>query len=204
MLNFFKDHHLAILLPIAFALYYLAFQNPATFWYMYTFSLLLLMSISMLFAKLFDELDTWKSFLQGLGYGALIYALLALGYQGFRFLPFDFESSISHFLDAFAPTSVWHFLLLMFVIVPGEEIFWRGYVQQKMKRYMSVPGAILISSLLFGLATGLGGFIPGIFAAVAAGIVLGSLYEWKKSMPLLIVAHLVMIVLLFLVWPLSG
>jgi hypothetical protein len=46
-----------------------------------------------------------------------------------------------------------------------------------MKRYLSVPGAIPISSLLHGLAIGLGGFIPDIFAAVAAGIFLGSVYE---------------------------
>jgi membrane protease YdiL (CAAX protease family) len=92
----------------------------------------------------------------------------------------------------------------MFGIVPGEEIFWRGYIQQKLKKYMSGPMAVLASSVLFGLALGLGGFVSGTFAAVASGIVLGFLYEWKRSMPLLIVAHLVMIVLLFLIKPLSG
>ncbi|MGO1058024.1 lysostaphin resistance A-like protein [Planococcus sp. FY231025] len=204
MLNFFKGHHLAILLPIAFGLYFLAFQNSATFWYMYTFSLLVLMSFSMLFIRIYDEMPTWKSLIYGLGYGTLIYAIIAGGYQAFRFLPFDAGSSVNRFLETYAPSTIWHFLLLMFVIVPGEEIFWRGYIQQKLKKYMSGPKAVLASSVLFGLALGLGGFVPGIFAAIAAGIVLGFLYEWKRSMPLLIVAHLVMIVLLFLIKPLSG
>lgn len=204
MLNFFKKHHLSILLPIAFGLYFLAFQNAATFWYMYTFSLLVLMSFSMLFIKIYDEMPTWKSLIYGLGYGTLIYAIIAGGYQAFLFLPFDAGSSVSRLLETFAPTSIWHFLLLMFVIVPGEEIFWRGYIQQKLKKYMSGPMAVLASSVLFGLALGLGGFVSGTFAAVASGIVLGFLYEWKRSMPLLIVAHLVMIVLLFLIKPLSG
>lgn len=204
MLNFFKEHHLAILLPLAFSLYFLAFRNIGTFWYMYTFSLLVLMSFSTLFIKISEELATWKSLLYGLGYGTLIYAIVAVGYHLIRLSPFNIQNSINGFLDNFAPTSIWHFLLLMFIIVPGEEIFWRGYIQQKLKKYFPGSGAVLASSALFALAIGISGFIPGIFAAAIAGIVLGFLYEWKKSMPLLIVTHLVMIVLLFLIRPLSG
>lgn len=203
-MKFLKEHHLAFLIPIAFALYYLAFQDTEVFWYMYTFSLLVLMSFSMLFTKIFDEMATWKSLIYGLGFGTLIYGVIAGSYEVIRLSPFHIEDSVSGFLSTFAPNSVWHILLLMFVIVPGEEIFWRGYVQQKMKKYVSASGAVLISSMLFGLAIGLSGFVPGILAAVAAGIILGFLYEWKKSMPLLIITHLVMIVLLFLVKPLSG
>lgn len=204
MLNFFKEHHLAILLPISFALYFLAFRNEGTFWYMYTFTLLILMSFATLFIKISDKLPTWKSLIYGLGYGTLIYAILAAGYRLLQFTPLDIESSLTGFVGTFAPTSIWHFLLLMFIIIPGEEIFWRGYVQQKLKKYFSANSAVLASSVLFALALGVTGFAPGIFAAAITGIVLGFLYEWKKSMPLLIVTHLVMIVLLFLVRPLSG
>lgn len=204
MLNFFKEHHLAILLPISFALYFLAFRNEGTFWYMYTFALLILMSFATLFIKILDELPTWKSIIYGLGYGTLLYAILAIGYRLFQLTSLHIESSINDFLGSFAPTTVWHFLLLMFIIVPGEEIFWRGYVQQKLKKYFSVPISILVSSALFAFALGVTAFAPGILAAAIAGIMLGFLYEWKKSMPLLIVTHLVMIALLFLIRPLSG
>lgn len=203
MLNFMKNHHLLLLIPAAFLLYFMAFQNTAIFWYMYTFALLLLMSYALLFTKFFDELPTWESLVFGLGYGTVIYALIAGSYRVLQLLPFPIEASISSFLANFAPVSIWHYLLLMFIIVPGEEIFWRGYVQQKLKKYMPVSLAILASSTLFGLALGLGGFIPGMLAGVAAGIILGALYEWKRSMPLLIITHLVMVVLLFLVKPLQ-
>lgn len=203
MLKFMKEHHLLFLIPLAFLLYIIAFQNTAIFWYMYTFALLLLMSYALLFTKIFDELPTWKSLLFGLGYGTLIYGIIAGSYQVLQLLPLPIEESISNFLANFAPVSIWHYLLLMFIIVPGEEIFWRGYVQQKLKKYMPVSYAILTSSTLFGLALGLGGFIPGMLAAAAAGIILGALYEWKRSMPLLIITHLVMVVLLFLVKPLQ-
>lgn len=203
MLNFIKTHHLLLLIPAAFLLYFMAFQNIAIFWYMYTFALLLLMPFALLYTEIFDELPTWKSLLFGLGYGSVIYGLLAGSYQVLQLFPFSIEASIAGFLGDYAPVSIWHYLLLLFIIVPGEEIFWRGYVQQKLKKYMSVPAAVLTSTALFGLALGLGGFIPGIFAGITAGLILGFLYEWKRSMPLLIIAHLVMVVLLFLVKPLQ-
>ncbi|MBT2570360.1 CPBP family intramembrane glutamic endopeptidase [Planococcus sp. ISL-110] len=202
MINFLKQHPLIVMLPLAFYLYNLAFENPAIFWYMYTFAMLILMSFAIIFVKVFDELVTWKSLVYGLGYGTLLYGLIAVGFQLLLLTPFNISGSVDSFLSAFAPVSIWHYLLLMFIIVPGEEIFWRGLVQQKLKKYISTPLAILASSILFGFALALGGFWPGVGAGIAAGLILGLLYEWKKSMPVIIVTHLVMIVLLFLILPL--
>ncbi|PSL27689.1 hypothetical protein B0H99_1171 [Planomicrobium soli] len=203
MLRFFASHKLLLFLPLAYGLYYWSFDKTSTFWYMYTFALLVLMSASIVFSDISDELPTWKSMIFGLGYGTLIYGIIALGYKLLQLIPVQIENSVSSFLANFAPTTIWHYLLLMFIIVPGEEIFWRGFVQQQLKQYMTTFAAIFLSAILFGLALGLGNFWPGQLAGLAAGLVLGALYEWKRSMPLIIIAHLVMIVLLFLVQPLS-
>lgn len=203
MFSFFNRHILILLIPLAFWLYNWSFENTAIFWYMYTFAILVLMSIALVYSKIADELPTWKSMLFGLGYGTFIYGIIVLGYLLLQIFPVHIESSVSRFLSAFAPTTIWHYLLLMFIIVPGEEIFWRGFVLQRLKQYMPTAAAIVFSAILFGLALGLGGFWPGQLAGLAAGLVLGAIYEWKRSMPLIIIAHLVMIVLLFLVRPLQ-
>lgn len=203
MFSFFNRHILILLIPLAFWLYNWSFENTAIFWYMYTFAILVLMSIALVYSKIADELPTWKSMLFGLGYGTFIYGIIVLGYLLLQIFPVHIKSSVSKFLSAFAPTTIWHYLLLMFIIVPGEEIFWRGLVLQRLKQYMPTAAAIVFSSILFGLALGLGGFWPGQLAGLAAGLVLGAIYEWKRSMPLIIIAHLVMIVLLFLVRPLQ-
>lgn len=202
MINFFKQHPLIFMLPLAFFLYNLAFEDTAIFWYMYTFAMLTLMSAAIIFVKIYDELVTWKSLIYGLGYGTLLYGLLAIGFQLLLLTPINVTGPVKSFLSDFSPFSIWHYLLLMFIIVPGEEIFWRGLVQQKLKQYISTPLAILSSSILFGLALAMGDFWPGVWAGIATGLILGLLYEWKKSLPVIIVAHLVMIVLLFLVLPL--
>lgn len=204
MLTFLKNHKLILFIPVALFLYDLAFRDSAVFWYMYTFSILVLMSIAMLYAKILDEMPTWKSLIYGFGFGILIYALIASGFQILQWSPLTIEKAVRSFLNTFEPASIWHYLLLMFLIVPGEEIFWRGFVQQEMKKYFPVKWAIVVSGLLFGVAIGMSGFWPGILAGIAAGLVLGGLYEWKRSMPLLIITHLVMIVLLFLIMPLAA
>ena len=43
--------------------------------------------------------------------------------------------------------------------------------------------------------------MPGALAAIVAGLIWGALYEWKKSLPLVIVSHLVFVLLLFLILP---
>lgn len=203
MFTFLKDHKLILFIPVALVLYDLAFRDSAVFWYMYTFSILVLMSIAMLYTKILDEMPTWKSLIYGLVFGGLIYALIAGGFQLMQWSPLTVEKSVRSFLNTNAPASIWHYLLLMFLIVPGEEIFWRGFVQQELKKYMSLKWTILLSSALFALAIGISGFWLGALAGLAAGLVLGGLYEWKRSMPLLIITHLVMIVLLFLIAPLA-
>lgn len=204
MINFFKQHPLILMLPLAFYLYNLAFDNTAVFWYMYTFAMLMLMSLAIIFVKIFDELVTWKSFVYGVSSGVFLYGIFALGYHLLLLTPIHIADSVGSFFANYAPYSIWHYLLLMFLIVPSEEIFWRGLVQQKLKHYMSTPFAVVISSVLFGSALALIGFWPGAFAGVIAGLLFGFLYEWKKSMPVIIVSHLVMIVLLFFVFPLTS
>ncbi|MDE0582705.1 CPBP family intramembrane metalloprotease [Planococcus sp. A6] len=202
MLTLLKRHTLIWLLPLSLYLYHLAFENTAIFWYMYTFAILVLMSITLINYAVFDELKTWKSLVYGTLFGGMIYAFLAFGYLFLDILPLNVEGPVTAMQTLFAPTSIWHYLLLMFVIVPGEELFWRGYIQQQLKKYMKLPFAILGSSLLFGIALAFSGFWPSIVAGIVAGALLGILYEWKRSMPLLIITHLMVLVLLFIIMPL--
>ncbi len=203
MFSFFKRHTLLWLLPLSLYLYHLAFENTAIFWYMYTFAILVLMSVAIVNCTVFDQLKTWQSLIYGALFGTMIYLLLAAGYRFLDFLPLNIEGPVSSLQSVFAPSSIWHYLLLMFVIVPGEEIFWRGYIQQQLKRYMKLPFAILVASLLFGAVLSFSGFWPGVIAGIVTGILLGVLYEWKRSMPLLIITHLIILILLFLVLPLQ-
>ena len=198
-------HLIGLLLSLLFIYIMLSysFEESQVFWYLYTFTLLVGMSIAIISNKFKDELPTWKYFIFGIGYGTILYGIVRLGYILLTNIDGSIAKSISKFLDTYGPTNIWHYLLLIFIVVVGEELFWRGYVQQQLKKWMSPAIAVIITSILFALSVIISGFIPGAVAALFAGVILGTLYEWKQSMPLIIIAHEVFVLLLFMILPLS-
>ena len=190
-------------LGVVYVLLIVTFLNETIFWYLYTFTMLLFIALSFVLVKMEDEVQTWEYLVFGIGYGTLTYGLIATAYRFASIFTNDAAISVEQFLSVYGPTTVWHYLLLMLIIAPGEELFWRGFVQQKLKAYMSPFFAVLVASLLFGLSMSFSGFWLGVLAAVTSGILWGLLYEWKRSMPLIIIAHITMTILLFLVLPLN-
>jgi len=192
---------LLLSLAFIFVCMYFTFEEKNIFWHLYTFTLLVGTAISILFGKFKDELPTWKYILFGIGFGTITYGIIRVGYIFLKFLDHGSIKQIRKFLETYGSNNIWHYLLLIFIIVIGEELFWRGYVQHALKQYVSPIFSCIITSLLFALAMALSGFIPGVICAFITSLIFGLLYEWKKSMPLVIVAHEVFIVLLFIVFP---
>lgn len=196
-------HTTLLLLSLLFvySMMFYTFTEKTIFWYLYAFTLLVGMSISLLAGKFEDQLPTWKYLIFGIGYGTIIYGFIKLGSIILPHVNNTTNIKISKFLTNYGPTNIWHYLMLIFIIVVGEEMFWRGYVQQQIKRWMKPVAAVLVTAILFSLSVAISGFLAGTLAALVAGIILGLLYEWKKSLPLIIVAHVVFVLLLFLVLP---
>ena len=192
---------IASLIFVYFMMNY-TFQNKSIFWYLYAFTLLVGIAISLITSTFKDKLPTWNYLLYGIGYGTILYGIVKLGHIIMPHLDSKFDKELAQFLTTFAPQNIWHYLLLVFVIVIGEEMFWRGYIQQKLKAYTQPIYAVFVTSLLFSLSLAISGFAAGAIAAFVTGIILGILYEWKKSLPLIIIAHETFVILLFLVLPL--
>lgn len=202
-----NNHKQTILLLLALAFIYgmmfYTFHEKAIFWYLYTFTLLVGIAISLVASKFEDRLPTWQYLLFGIGYGTIIYGFVKLGALLLPFINAGFSNEVAKFLKVYGPDNIFHYLMLIFIIATGEEMFWRGYVQQQLKRFTTPMWAVFVSTLLFSLSLAISGFMPGAMAAMVAGLILGALYEWKKSLPLIIVSHVVFVLLLFLVLPLT-
>ena len=97
-------------------------------------------------------------------------------------------------------------LLLLFLIGPAEEFFWRGYVQHTLERVCGGPRAKIWA---FSLTLCIYAFIhiwSGNFmlfaAAAVAGFVWGVLYYFcPKALPALIVSHALWDALVFVFLP---
>ncbi|WP_431029303.1 lysostaphin resistance A-like protein [Lysinibacillus sp. LZ02] len=192
---------LLLSLVFIYAMLLYTFEEKVIFWYLYSFTLLVGIAVALIFGKFEDRLPTWQYLLYGTGYGTIAYGLVKLGHILLPYIDSSTTKDISKFLELYGPTNIWHYLMLIFIVVIGEEMFWRGYIQQQLKRFTSPFYAVLITALLFSLALAISGFMPGALAAIVTGLLWGTLYEWKKSLPLVIVSHLVFVLLLFLILP---
>lgn len=181
----------------------IAFKNKEVFWYAYSFTLLLGMALAFSQGEIMDRLSTTRYFLIGLFFGIVGYLMIKSTYIVLPFLSESAFMNAKELLETYSPTNIWQYVLLIVIIVAGEEMLWRAYIQQMFKKYFPIKTAIILSSIHFAIPLLLCGFYIGALAALVSGIIFGMLYEWLKSLPLLIVAHLVMVMLLFLLLPLT-
>lgn len=80
--------------------------------------------------------------------------------------------------------------LLLFLIGPAEEIFWRGYVQKNIQNKTSPNIGFILTALLYSIAHIWSGNFMLIMAALVAGVVWGGIYRlYPKSLPALIISH---------------
>lgn len=180
-----------------------SFKYIPIFWFSYTN----LLGIGIVFAFFFgykmNTIPFFRALLIGLPIGIIGYIAIRFVYTVLPVLsPTAFEN-VKQLLDLYAPSHIWQYIVLYFIIVLGEEMIWRVYIQQELKKIFSIPIAILFTAIHFGLPLFICGYYIGALAAFLSGIIFGILYEWLKSLTVIIVAHLVMALLLFLLFPLD-
>lgn len=73
------------------------------------------------------------------------------------------------------PDLPWALLGQLLVVALPEEFFFRGYLQGRLEEVLPLPGALLLSSLLFALGHVLVSFDPATLAVFFPGLVFGLL-----------------------------
>jgi uncharacterized protein len=187
---------------LAHSLLFFTFDDQNVFWYMLTASMLILISYSILMEEVDDAVPLPVYLTLGFVSGLLLFVLFYIGNHLFFLLNIPVQDNISRLYDQFSPTLFWHFLSLMLIAVPGEEIFWRGFVQKRLIKFIGIWRSIVISSLMYASVNLYSGEWLLVFATFIAGLVWGSLYAWKRSIPLVIVSHLVFDLFIFILNPL--
>lgn len=94
-------------------------------------------------------------------------------------------------------------LLIFFVIGPGEEFFWRGFVQRRWQERLGRPLGWVLASLFYGAVhVGSGNFML-VLSALVCGLYWGALYSRFKSTFLVAISHTVWDMLIFVFFPLG-
>ena len=93
-------------------------------------------------------------------------------------------------------------LLLLFIIGPAEELFWRGFVQQQLSLHWGENWGFVVTTAIYTLIHLWSFNFMLIMAALVCGIVWGGLYRLQpKWLPSLVVSHAVWDACVFVVFP---
>ena len=132
-----------------------------------------------------------RTCLLGIAIAAFLWGVFYVGDKISQLL-FSFSRTqvnlIYNMKDGFSPTLL--ALLLLCLIGPAEEIFWRGYVQRTLARYRSPFVAFLLTTACYTLVHLPSGNFMLIMAALFCGIVWGGLY-WlmPQNLKAIIISH---------------
>lgn len=188
---------------LAYLLVFVAFDRTDVFWYLYTAAILFLISYSIIHEPLDDEAPTKQYITYGVISGIALYVLFFVGDWVLGIIPNPLSEQVDSVYTHFSFEFFWHYLVLIFIMIPGEEIFWRGFVLKKLLVWLNPIGAIFAGALLNGAAFYFTGYFILVIAAFVSGLVWGWLYIWKRSIRLVILSHLTFNLLLLILFPLQ-
>ncbi|MGG3563414.1 type II CAAX endopeptidase family protein [Neobacillus rhizosphaerae] len=197
------DIRLIVGLLVAHILINFSFHDKAIFWYIFSGSLLVLIAYATLQGEVDDEVPFIKYFFLGALSGFVLYFVFWLGIQTMELLHLPIENSLNKLYKLYAPSLFWQYIALILVAAPGEELFWRGFIQKNLMKYFRPLVSIVIAALLYASVHIYSGSFLLVLAAFLSGLTWGFLYYWKKSMPLIIVSHLVFDIMIFIILPLK-
>lgn len=201
MKRLFQDPYIIIGLIIAHVLLFFSFHDKTIFWYIFSGSLLVLIAYATFKGEVDDEVSFIQYILLGALSGFLLYFVFLLGIRAIEILHLPFDKSIKNLYKWYAPSLFWQYLALVLVAAPGEELFWRGFIQKRLLNYFKPSFSILFGAILYASAHIYSGSFLLVLAAFISGFVWGYLYFLKKSMPLVIVSHIIFDLMIFIILP---
>ena len=186
-------------------------HGAPNFWIVMSFSAVALMSLGLGFTPDRKELLKVESPIYQLIVGIfLAFALWGIFWVGDKAsaLMFDFaRPQVENVYSMKAGLPQWLIgLLLVFLIGPAEELFWRGYVQRTLSRLIGgnhpADLAFLATTAIYALVHIWSFNFMLVMAALVAGAVWGFIYRLSpKALPALVVSHALWDVLVFIILP---
>lgn len=187
---------------IAHLFIYFSFDQTKVFWYLLTGTTLFLISFTVMNEEIDDQAPLFQYLLYGIASGLVLYGLFWIGNLLIDVLSIKpFDKQVDKLYSKFAPESIWHYIPLILVIIPGEEFFWRGFILKRISTFFNKWTSIIVSTILYASVYIFTDYPILILTALIVGVVLGWLYQWKKSLPLVIISHLTFSLMMFLFLP---
>jgi len=213
IMNYFQTR-LSILIALLAAVLFIPLfifrsLGPVDFWWWMSFNLVLLIGLSLAADKSFSGLilSDIKSMparkvSMGILSALILYGIFFIGNGLIRLLCPLAGKGIGQVYGFKAGASPLRIVLLMALLIgPGEELFWRGFLQRRWQSFFGPVAGWLISTALYALIHAGSGNLMLVLAAVVCGLFWGALYLRYRSVLLIAVSHTLWDLLVFIVAP---
>jgi membrane protease YdiL (CAAX protease family) len=200
---------LALPVAIAALLWFVMFSpwtgGRLNFWCVMSVSAVILWTVSAWLGHDFRKQFRFKA--KDIAVGAISAAMLwGIFYVGdaLSSLLFDFAGTqVEHIYAMKDGKNSWLMgALLLLLIGPAEEIFWRGYVQRSLAEKYGEWMALTVTTLTYALVHVWSFNFMLVMAALVCGAFWGLLYRYCKNMTTLVVSHALWDVAAFILFPL--
>jgi CAAX amino terminal protease family. len=190
---------------VAIILWFLLFViKPINFWLEMSLSISALVLLSLVYNRNHFKINriTLRHIIIGIVSAGGLYLIFYLGniMSGYL-LPFKDAEISSVYSNRANGNLLLISLLLLFVIGPGEEIYWRGYIQNSLSKKLGENKGYIISVLLYSGVHIITGNIMLVIAAFVCGVFWGWLYKKEKSLLPVIISHALWDLTVFVLFP---
>ena len=198
---------------IAFILWFVMFTpvnlptHSINFWLKMTVSTVLLIFLAFFIDR--KEICrsfrfSWKDLFSGIGSAVVLWGIFWLGnIVSTCIFPFAARQIDGVYAMKNGSNPVVICLLLLFLIGPAEEIFWRGFVQRNFTKNFGIVLSVGLTALIYTLV-----HLPSfnfmlIMAAMVCGLFWGLLYYYNKNLLTVIISHALWDCAVFILFPIS-
>jgi len=191
------------------ALFRLRSLGPLDFWAWLVLNTMILVALSFVFDSAYGQRlkeDLRSALLRkvsiGIASAAVLYGVFALGrIAALHIFPFA-ESGIGNVYALKAGVPALRIMVLIVVIIgPGEELFWRGFFQERAGATTSRAFGLALTGLLYTAVHLASGNLMLVLAAAVCGAFWGWIYLRFRSPVLNIVSHTVWDLAVLVIFP---
>lgn len=179
-------------------------KEYVNFWAMMSCAAVVLSSFSFLFGKVYKDIRfTWQELFIGLLSAVAIWILFYIG-DKLSALLFSFaRPQVEAVYGMKIGTSPYIIsAILLFVIGPAEEIFWRGYVQKSLSSRWNQNVGFVVTTLIYALVHIWAFNFMLFMAALVVGVIWGLMYRFMpQKLTAIIISHAVWDLLVFVLFP---
>lgn len=198
-------------LPVTIAalLWFIMFNpwlpKPSDFWTMMTVSGCILLTFPIFADRswLKDIKVSWQGLLLGMGIAIALWGVFWVGDKVSAWM-FSFARPQVDLIYGLKDTQdeIIIATLLLLIIGPAEEIFWRGYVQRRVSERFNANIGFIVTTAIYALVHIWAMNFMLFMAALVCGVLWGFAYRlWPKQLFALIVSHAVWDAMVFVIFP---